>query len=331
MTIEAGAASRPAQSPQSAVMAAGKTLARWARRRARGFSIGIALLGLLLTVFAWQDLRALNDERAAERFRSEVRSLTQQIEARMQVYGALLSAGASLFEASTGVNGDQWKSFVAGLRIQEAYPGIQGLGYSARVSAADKPQFEQGMRALYGGSFAIRPATPRPDYHAITYLEPQNPANRAALGFDMYSEATRRQAMRRAAESASTQLSGVVTLVQEASYARQQPGVLMYRPVFDLALPAATAAERIAALRGFVYAPFRTHDLFAAVINNEPPGFDFSVVDRGGRDSDDALLFDHRGGSGATAEPAQVRLTYNQALSFGGRIWVVNASAYRWA
>ena len=328
MTIEAGADGRPARSPQSAVMAAGNTLGRWVRRRARGFSIGIALLGLMLTAFAWHDLHALNDERAAERFRSEVRSLKQQIEARMQVYGALLSAGASLFEASTGVSGDQWKSFVAGLRIQEAYPGIQGLGYSARVSAADKPQFEQGMRALYGGSFAIRPATPRPDYHAITYLEPQNPANRAALGFDMYSEATRRQAMRRAAESASTQMSGVVTLVQEASHARKQPGVLMYRPVFDLALPAATAAERVAALRGFVYAPFRTHDLFAAVIDNGPPGFDFRVIDRGGLESDDALLFDHRGGGGAaTAERAQVRLIYSQALSFGGRTWVVNASA----
>ena len=308
-------------------MPGASALWRRARRHPLALSGCIALLGLALTAYAWHGQRAINDERTAERFKSEVRQLKERIEARMQVYGALLSAGASLIEASNGVNGDQWKTFVAGLRIEETYPGIQGLGYSARLSAADKPRFEQGMRALYGESFAIRPATPRPDFHAITYLEPLNPANRLALGFDMYSEATRRQAMQRAAESASTRISGVVTLLQEAIHARPQPGVLMYRPVFDLALPAATAADRIAALRGFVYAPFRSRDLFAAVLGSEPPGFDFKVVDRGGIDSDDALLFDHRGSSGATAERAEVRLAHSLALALGGRIWVVNAAA----
>ena len=327
MTTAAGPARQPAQSMLAPVMPKRSALGRWARSDASGLSVGIVLLGLLITAGAWHGLRASDNERAAERFRSEVRQLKERIEARMQVYGALLSAGASLFEASAGVNGDQWKTFVAGLRLEESYPGIQGLGYSARVSAADKPRFEQGMRAVYGESFAIRPATPRADYHVITYLEPLNPANRAALGFDMYSEATRRQAMRLAAEAGSTQMSGMVTLVQEAGRSKPQPGVLMYRPVYDLAMPAATAAQRTAALRGFVYAPFRSHDLLAAVLGGEPPGFDFKLIDRGGLNAGDALLFEHRSGSGARATRAEAGLAHAQGLSLGGRIWVVDASA----
>jgi CHASE1-domain containing sensor protein len=52
-------------------------------------------------------------------------------------------------------------------------------------------------------------------FTAIVLLEPLDPMNRAALGYDMFSEPVRRAAMQQAAQTGSAVMSGQVTLKQE--------------------------------------------------------------------------------------------------------------------
>ena len=49
--------------------------------------------------------------------------------------------------------------------------------------------------------FRIRPEDERGEYHSIIYLEPLDRRNRAAVGYDMFSEPVRREAMARARRS----------------------------------------------------------------------------------------------------------------------------------
>jgi signal transduction histidine kinase len=114
-------------------------------------------------------------------------------------------------------------------------------------------------------AFTVHPRGTRPFYAPVTYLEPMDARNRAALGFDMFSEPQRRAAMIQARDTGRPAMTRPVTLVQEIT-ADKQPGFLIYVPLYRGADAEPTdVAERRAALEGFVYAPFRAGDLFKGV------------------------------------------------------------------
>jgi signal transduction histidine kinase len=173
-----------------------------------------------------------------------------------------------------------------------------------------------------GGSPATRlwPEIARSEHHAIVYLEPRDLRNRAALGFDMYSEPTRRDAMARARDSGRPAASGLVTLVQEID-ARKQPGFLIYVPVYAPGARPTTVDERRRALRGFVYAPVRAGDFFGGIFRNERrPRVAFRAFS-GADTTPAALLFDSRSLAPAfrpTASRHQI-----DSVRVGGRVWTL--------
>ena len=91
----------------------------------------------------------------------------------------------------------------------------------------------------------------------VTYLQPDTERNRRALGFDMYSEATRRSAMDEAERSVRPTASGPVVLEQEGD--RPSPGFLIYMPVFD-------QIEGGRRLKGFIYSPFNARDFLSSAM-----------------------------------------------------------------
>lgn len=97
----------------------------------------------------------------------------------------------------------------------------------------------------------------------VLYLQPDTERSRRALGFDMYSEAIRRQAMDEAADNARPTASGAVVLAQEGEADR--PGFLIYMPVFTM-----TDGQR--RLRGFVYSPFNGEDFLSSALQLEDAG-----------------------------------------------------------
>ncbi|HEX2166499.1 MAG TPA: CHASE domain-containing protein, partial [Longimicrobiales bacterium] len=149
--------------------------------------------------------------------------------------------------------------------MHNSFPGIQGIGYSARVE--HRPEDEIDER------------------HEIRFLEPLDNRNRRALGFDMYSETERRMAIRRARDLAEPAMSGRVRLVQEI-YGLPQAGFLIYLPVYASGTVPGTVEERRAQLTGVIYAPFRADDLFAGIFGSEQfPRVAFTVYDSAAPDS----------------------------------------------
>jgi CHASE1-domain containing sensor protein len=140
-------------------------------------------------------------------------------------------------------------------------------------------------------------------------LEPANDANMRALGFDMYSEPTRRAAILAALAEERLRASGTVELVQEDSQ-NPQAGFLMYTPFF---------AENSGRLLGLIYAPFRIPNLFR--IRAQAPADaagSYHCLGRGTGSCEPDL---HNGGSASTrmdAAPASVML-----VEVAGRSWTV--------
>ena len=276
----------------------------------------ILLTFLLITfLFAYYVARSAEAKDQA-RFNTSVQEITTVIKSRLDTYVALLHSTTGLFAASHSVEADEFHRFVEHLELEERYPGIQGIGYSMRVKPEQRDALIDSLRRQGLKDFHIWPAQTRSEYHSIIYLEPLDRQNKAAFGYDMFTEPVRRAAMERARDTGLPAASGRVTLVQEID-PETQPGFLIYAPVYTNDLDLTTADERRKALVGFVYSPFRVGDLLNGILaNKRDPNIDFWVFDGPNR-SADTLLFDSSK-SGPASRPRFVSAT---TFNVAGRLW----------
>jgi PAS domain S-box-containing protein len=254
---------------------------------------------LLLTGVASFYVQRAADARDQLRFERSVQEIHDAIDGRLETYVTLLRAGTGLFAASNAVELDEFRKFVAHLELPRHYSGIQGIGFSVRLTRDQKDQLTAKMRQAGYTDFQVQPEGDRPEYHSIIYLEPLDRRNRVAIGYDMFTEPVRRAAMEQARDTGLAVASGRVTLVQEIDK-EKQPGFLIYAPVYRNDLPTSTVDERRAALIGFVYAPFRATDLLHGTLAHlEYRGIDFKVYDGAAR-SPENLLYDSAAQSNGT-------------------------------
>lgn len=170
------------------------------------------------------------------------------LETQVDLMIALLLGGLGLFEASREVEPQEFRAYVRPLGLRERYPSILGLGYARPIQP-----FEQEEVV---------------DSAVITYLEPRDRGNQAAIGFRLASEPARREAMERARDEGREVASTLVTLLQEQGGAGR--GFLIFLPHYRAGAPRSTVEERRAALVGFVYAPLRVRELFGGALLDNP-------------------------------------------------------------
>jgi PAS domain S-box-containing protein len=248
-----------------------------------------------------------------ERFEVAVDRLQDGIQDRVDMYVAMLRAGAAMLTATGLHTPDEFHTFAERLQLQARYPGVQGIGYSQRIEKADLASAIAERRRFGDPAFHVWPASDREEYHSIMYLEPLDRRNKAAIGYDMFTDATRRAAMERARDTGEPAASGRVTLVQEIDE-QKQAGFLIYMPVYDGDPIPAGVADRRRRLRGFVYSPFRADDLFEGILGRNPrPRAAFELFD--GAPAPESLL--HRSGAQAGAG----RLTTTRMIDVAGRQW----------
>ncbi|HEU4563270.1 MAG TPA: CHASE domain-containing protein [Gemmatimonadaceae bacterium] len=287
---------------------------RSARIRPPLLVLGVSLLLTMLATAVVAVTAQLRDE---ARFASATRAVAGGIDDRLETYVAMLHGVRALFAASDSVTRDEFNAYVARLETDDRYPGIQGIGFSRRVSAADTAAVMRELRRAVPEA-RIRPDTPRAEYNLIVLLEPLDRRNRAAMGYDMFTDSTRREAMSRARDTGGPVLSGRVRLVQEIDDG-VQPGFLLYLPVYRGGSVPATVEERRAQLLGFVYSPFRAGDLFTGIFGRSAARLAFRVYD-GPAPRVDRLLFDSRPG-GAGPEPT--RFVRADPLDIAGHRWTI--------
>jgi PAS domain S-box-containing protein len=278
--------------------------------------------GLAVSTLVAVSLWNIVDARDRLGFERRVDQAQDAIRDRLDTYVTLLRAGAGLFNANhLNVDRRAFQAFAAGLRLNKDYPGIQGLGYTARVRPDEREAFVMVQRQQGAPAFRIWPDHPGPEFHSIVYLEPQDRRNAAAIGYDMFSEPIRRAAMERARDTGQPAASGRVELIQEIDAAKQA-GFLIYVPVYRGAATPKTTPERQDALAGFVYSPFRADDLFTAIFKGgRNPGLELRVYD--GPPAPQNLL--HRSGPQQAdgQDDRSARYTGTHTLDIAGRQWTM--------
>jgi len=283
----------------------------------------LSLIGLMLSIAliygVWFFSERFFNHQAQMRFEHHVNEDIYTLEHSLQKYKNALQSGVGFFQASNDVSRTDWHRYVQAIDLKQHYPGMQGMGYSMVVSPDAVQTIENKMHREGYPSFEINPKGKRKFYTTILYLEPLDKRNQAAIGYDMFSEPVRREAMERSRDSGKAALSGKVTLLQEIDKDIQS-GVLMYLPYYAEGEETDTVEERRRSLIGYIYAPFRMGDFMHANFTHKDR-MSIEVYDGLGKNGDNLLYK-------SSAFP-NYHSDYHteRTLNIGGREWHIYYSS----
>ena len=272
---------------------------------------------LLVQLVVWQSLRTNEDRAARQQFQMLGEKVTEAIRKRLRDHEQILLGGAGLFDAVENVSREQWRTYVERLLLPDRYPGIQGVGFSQAIPQAERDAHVARIRAQGYPDYDIHPPGQRDLYTSIVFLEPFLRRNLAAFGYDMYSEPTRRRAMQRAARLGETSITGKVTLLQE-THGKVQAGVLLYVPVYRPNAPLTTPEQRMQALIGFVYSPYRVEDLMRGILRAADLPLALHIYASPGEEPEHLLY-----ASSEAPEPGSARFSQLQQLELYGQTWTL--------
>jgi len=263
----------------------------------------VVLFAVVVGLFFFVSKR--EEERVRSRMEAEAARYAQQLDAALDNYVSTLYSLQSLFDSSQQVERHEFASFTR--RLLQQLPGVQALSWNRELRDGQRDAYVAGIRAEGFTDFELRelgpdgqlqPATRRPRYVVVDYIEPLA-ANRQALGLDILVESTRADAIERALASDAPALTRSLQLAQASGTKR---GFLMLLPFHRQRGNAPLTPDRV---EGYVTTVFRLDTVVQAVFADlstrgteyalydvsEPgrsellihsPDFEPKAVDRGG-------------------------------------------------
>ncbi len=229
-------------------------------------------------VWQWQVQEARVRAEQAQRFNLAVNDVESTLRERMRAYEMVLRGLAGLFVGSDAVSLQDWNRASDQLQLQDFYPGIQAIALARYARADELAQTLAQMRVNGREDLRMYPAGERSDYLIVDYIHPLDWRNRRVLGFDMLSEATRREAVMAARNIGTPILSGPVRLKQETDQ-NPQVGILLYLPLYRSGAPISSLEDRQAAFAGTLHGAFRLTDLMEGVLGSRSKLFQLQLFD----------------------------------------------------
>lgn len=225
--------------------------------------LGVLVLSFLITIILTLLIQNTTLKEESVRFDYVTSRIAVALENRVRIYENVLIATRNIFLTAPFISRDDFRHFVDGFKLETRYPGIQGVGFTRFIPDDRVSEHERAMRKEGFKNYQIWPKVNDGNF-AIIFLEPFDWRNKRALGYNMFSEPIRHDAMSRARDTGKPALSRKVLLVQETEQ-DPQAGFLLYVPVYVNNMPQSSVEERRRALKGFVYSPFRAGDLFKKI------------------------------------------------------------------
>jgi PAS domain S-box-containing protein len=211
---------------------AGEPRSLW-RSRARYVAIPMVLsFALFVTIFIRVN-GSENDQSLLE-FRLRSQHLTDSIKAMLEEQLGFLDQLSNVFVGRhEPVSRQDFHDLVQPLL--QRFPTVQAVEWAPRVTSADRAAFEAVQQAELPGylirqraaSGELRRADNSTQFYPVTYLEPLI-GNEPAVGFDLLSDPTRRDAIETTTDGGNGTATAPVRLVQEHG---AQSGILLMHAV----------------------------------------------------------------------------------------------------
>jgi len=287
----------------------------------------LGLGALLLTLLLWQ--LTLFQSRVTDQIRFEKLSgvVLGTIQQRLHQHENALDGIKGLYAASKSVERGEFREYVKSIDLPD-YHGALGFGFIRYVPRANLESFLIRTQADEAPEFTLRSSGQQPDLFIIEYIEPLA-RNRAAQGFDISSEALRREAATQAVEKNGVTLTRHITLVQDE---KKRPGFLLLHPIYANQADASTPAERWRSLVGWAFASIQIDRLMEGIVAATANQVDFELFedDQANRS---ALIYDDDGHLADSSAPQITEAEFTSRLfhqakgiDIGGKHWLLHTS-----
>lgn len=251
--------------------------------------------------------------------RQEAYEAAESLEREVAAHTELLASLASLRSATPFISQEGFANFTRSFLTR--HPALQAVSWNPIVKSGQRAAFEAEQRTQPGlADFRITernaagelvPAGTRPEYVTVAYIEPLA-ENKAALGFDVYSNPVRADAIDRAHRLGVLQATAPIELVQDTG---RLQGVLMFLPIQG------TDGET----EGFAVGVYRMNDLLAGAVGDAQwKDWNFTITDA--TDSQrPTLLADRLVDKDRSAPASQAAAVIAKRVDIGGRTWTFQA------
>ncbi len=229
-------------------------------------SVTVLIVGISCTLVATFYVRQNEQNREKTRFITSTDATAAYINQQLSRYIDLLYGARGFINTTNDDSRESWQHYVESLPIEASYPGLQGIGIAKRVRR-DELTDHEAIQKIYYGNYSVLPPGAREEYYPIINLQPDTPRNRHAIGYDMFSEQRRNAAMCKARDTGQAVATSTLTLVQETDQ-NLQPGFLVYLPFYRPGAKLDTLEDRRESILGFVYSPYRIHNLLNGILAN---------------------------------------------------------------
>ena len=226
---------------------------------------------LALTAAAWFAVERSRYEEARQQFERRTETATGAVRARMVTYEQILRSAAAHMASEKEVTREGWRRFIAHLQLDDRFPGIQSGGYAEQLSPASLPEH---LRRVHAEGFPDYQVTPppqdRPRLVPVLYNEPFTGRNVRELGRDLFADPALRPAIETARETGEPAITGLVPLASgqsRVSQALQQPGFVMFVPLFHTGHEELPRRDRGNAVAGYVFSALRMNDLMQGILD----------------------------------------------------------------
>ncbi len=220
--------------------------------------IGVAALGLVLSLWLAQHQAASMAQIEEARFTQETRAFSDALSQRIAGHTEVVNGLRGLFTANPRLSRLDFERAASEMEVGQRYPGVRNLSFTRWVPGAEREAYEARVRADTSLSpeglpqFKIHPPGERAEYFVAEYLWPMF-GNESVLGLDISAQPTNLAAMRYSRDSGQTVVSAPFDLLQESTH---RAGIVIRVPVFDPT--AGTAEQRFV---GAVASTLRVYDL----------------------------------------------------------------------
>lgn len=260
------------------------------------------------------------------RFNGTTRQIQMNLENKLNSYIALLKSGRAFIETTEKFDRKKFKTYIDSLELEKNYVGLVGVGFNKAVTPEERENLIAEMKKEGFTDFKIFPTDDNQIDYPIIYLEPLNELNRRAIGYDMFSEPVRRQALEKARDFSTEAASGKVVLIQDSEDTKHA-GFLIYLPVYKAGKIPASIEERRQNLLGFIYCPFRARDFVKSAVDNQSfPDIEFKIYDYEIKEENILAQTETATNRNLASEKENQGFYSKNNLEVAGRRWVIEYS-----
>ncbi|HTG45671.1 MAG TPA: CHASE domain-containing protein, partial [Verrucomicrobiae bacterium] len=239
----------------------------------------VLIASLSLTFAAYLGHKRYVSTREHARFAQGAQLIFKKVEAQLNILLTVMKGVRGLYAASEDVSAVELRKYFQLLTVRdlERNTGLEGIGIVRVVPKEEREAHEAELRKAYP-EYQLRPAVSDRPVYALTHLESLGPSPQNALGWDIYGDPVRREAMDRARDSGEPAVTARTRLFM-ADGSPGPVGFILYVPIFRHAAKNLTQEELRQNLLGYVFTSFNAPVLWKNLFRNESRPIDFEIYD----------------------------------------------------